>query len=228
MVRVADEIVDADWEGINPLEELDTFEANLFEAIRIQYSSNPISHAFQWAVHTYNISPDYIRAFFKSMRFDTEVTSYNEALYHEYIYGSAEVIGLMSLAVFCRGDEAQQSKLEVGARALGAAFQKVNFLRDIDADAHIRGRIYFPGVTEVPLTLDQKTEIEADIKKDFAKAEEYIQQLPTEARAGVRLAYLYYHTLFEKIQAVSPSALEQRISVSPFHKIALYLKARFL
>jgi phytoene synthase len=228
MVRVADEIVDTHFEGEEARAKLDQFEKDLFEAVSKHYSSNPILHAFQWAAHTYGISHDHITSFFKSMRLDTAPQKYTQQLYEEYIYGSAEVVGLMSLSVFCRDDKQLEAELTFGARKLSAAFQKVNFLRDIQSDFSKRHRMYFPSITTLPLTLQQKKLIEADIQKDFNDSEPYIKNLPKEARRAVTIAYEYYTKLFSVIKKEKPEQLSKRLSIGKMNKAVIFAKAMIL
>ena len=186
---------------------------------------------FQLVVHQYNIDLAYVEAFLKSMEMDLEDKDYSRELYQEYIYGSAEVVGLMCLQVFCEGDLEKFENLKEPARSLGAAFQKVNFLRDIKSDFHERGRVYFPKVNFHGFDNLAKTEIEADIEADFEKAYAGILALPKSARMGVYLAYIYYRKLFCKIKAL-PAAriMNERVRVPDNAKFALlvgsYLKYR--
>ncbi len=223
-VRFADEIVDTFYD-FNQRELFDKFKADTFEAIRDKISLNPVLHSFQWVVNTYQINHELINAFLHSMEMDLKESKYNQASYEEYIYGSAEVVGLMCLQVFCGGDCAQYEHLRVGARRLGAAFQKVNFLRDVKSDFEDRGRIYFPNVDFSNFTPNDKIVIEKDIQADFDAAVIAIKQLPAGAKRGVYLAYLYYIKLFNKIKAIPPVRVQQdRIRVNNFQKILLLLK----
>ena len=220
-VRFADEIVDTFYD-FNQRELFDKFKADTFEAIRDKISLNPVLHSFQWVVNTYQIKQELINAFLHSMEMDLEESKYNQASYEEYIYGSAEVVGLMCLQVFCEGDCAHYEHLRIGARRLGAAFQKVNFLRDVKSDFEDRGRIYFPNVDFSNFTPNDKTAIERDIQADFDAAVIAIKQLPAGAKKGVYLAYLYYIKLFNKIKAIPPVRVQQdRIRVNNFQKILL-------
>src|SRR5690606_20542447 len=159
-------------------------------------------HAFQCVVNEYKIDRAYIEAFLKSMAMDLDDHVYDPALYKEYIYGSAEVVGLMCLKVFCEGDEEQFERLKKPASSLGAAFQKVNFLRDMQSDFKDRGRVYFPAVDIHTFNNVCKAQIEADIAKDFEDAYAGILALPRSARMGVYLAYVYYQKLFRKIKGL--------------------------
>jgi len=230
-VRYADEIVDTFYDHDQKY-LLDKFRRDTYEAIESGISLNPILHAFQWVVKKYNISRELIDAFLKSMEMDLYFNEYNANGYEEYIYGSAEVVGLMCLRVFCEGDDAMYNRLKEPARKLGSAFQKVNFLRDIKSDYQDRGRVYFPGVDFNDFSKDVKQLIEEDIQKDFDEAYQGIMNLPRGARMGVHLAYTYYQTLFDKIKLVPASRIqEERIRVPDMKKIALlaqtYLMFRF-
>lgn len=229
-VRCADEIVDTfhDYDKAKLLRE---FKKQTFEAIENGISLNPVLHAFQCVVKEYDIDKAYIEAFLKSMEMDLEDHSYDRSLYEEYIYGSAEVVGLMCLKVFCEGDKEKFAKLEKPARSLGAAFQKVNFLRDMRSDYDERGRVYFPKVDYKSFNNASKAEIETDILKDFEDAYIGIMALPKSARMGVYLAYVYYLKLFRKIQNLPAThILKERVRVPDNTKLALllgsYLKYR--
>ncbi len=225
MVRIADEIVDTHFSGEEAHQRLTAFEQELYNAVHDKYSSNPILHAFQWAVTTYAISLDHVHAFFASMQLDTQPHTYTQELYEQYIYGSAEVVGLMCLTVFCNGNVSLEAQLTPGARALGAAFQKVNFLRDITSDFQDRKRIYFSSVTSLPISRAEKAAIENDIKKDFTDAATYVEKLPVTARYAVRLAYQYYMKLFSRIVDASPDQLSSRIRVGAVTKACIFAQA---
>jgi 15-cis-phytoene synthase len=224
-VRFADEIVDT-FHEYNKEELLVEFKRETYLAIDRGISLNPILHSFQKTVKEYNISHDLIEAFFKSMEMDLSKTLYNSNGYKEYIYGSAEVVGLMCLYVFCEGNKAMYEKLKPSAQSLGAAFQKVNFLRDVKADYEELNRTYFPGVDFKNFTPLMKKEIEEDIAKDFSDAYEGIIQLPGKAKFGVYVAYKYYLSLFRKIRRTAPSnILEQRIRIPNYGKAYIVAKA---
>ena len=224
MVRLADEIVDT-FHDFDKKFLLEKFKRDTFEAIEQKISLNPVLHSFQKAVNRYNISLDLIEAFFKSMETDLYETAFGEDGYNEYIYGSAEVVGLMCLKVFANGDEVMYKKLQPSARALGAAFQKVNFLRDMKSDFEDRGRVYFPGVDFSNFKLEAKLKIEAEVAEDFRVAYEGIKQLPAGARSGVMLAYAYYIRLFQQIKSASVCRIkETRIRVSDFEKAFLLVE----
>src|SRR6478735_6996830 len=218
-VRLADEIVDTfhDYDKVTLLSE---FERETYAAIERGISLNPILHSFQQTVHKYHITIDLIDAFFKSMAMDLEKTQYDTAGYNEYIYGSAEVVGLMCLHVFCDGHAEQYSHLKPYAQSLGAAFQKVNFLRDMRADYLQLNRMYFPHCDFRNLTRSDKLKIEKDIQKDFDDAYKGIVQLPLKARFGVYVAYRYYLSLFYKIKQLQPQRImQQRIRIPDFYKV---------
>ncbi len=226
-VRYADEIVDTfhDWDKEKLLNK---FKQDTFEAIDQKISLNPVLHAFQLTVHKYQIPHELIEAFLRSMEMDLHFSNYKQAHYEEYIYGSAEVVGLMCLKVFCDGDEKLYRALVPSARSLGAAFQKVNFLRDIRSDYKERGRVYFPDVDFENFCKASKEKIEAEIEIDFEKAFDGILKLPVHARFGVYLAYKYYLKLFQKIRQTEASEIMQaRIRVSDKNKIALWIASYF-
>ena len=229
-VRYADEIVDT-FHAFDKKYLLDKFRADTYEAIADGISLNPVLHSFQLVVRQYSIERELIDAFLKSMEMDLYAQEYNDMVYQEYIYGSAEVVGLMCLRVFCEGDAAMYDRLLGPARKLGAAFQKVNFLRDLKSDYLERGRVYFPGVDFNDFGKNAKQLIEEDIQRDFDEAYVGVMNLPRGARMGVHLAYTYYQTLFEKIKAVPASRIQhERVRVPDTTKIALlaqtYLKHR--
>jgi phytoene/squalene synthetase len=220
-VRFADEIVDT-FHNHNKGELLDKFRRDTYEAIEQRISLNPVLHSFQQVVNQYGIERELIDAFLKSMEMDLYFERYEDSLYKEYIYGSAEVVGLMCLRIFCEGNDAQYEQLRVPAQHLGAAFQKINFLRDMKSDFVERGRVYFPGVDFTQFTNDEKKEIELDIKYDFDRGYEGILQLPKEARFGVYLAYVYYINLFQKISTYPAQQVKhERIRVNDRKKIML-------
>ncbi len=224
-VRLADEIVDT-FHAYNKEELLAEFKADTYAAIERKISLNPILHSFQKTVNRYNISPELIEAFFQSMEMDLSKTFYNSNGYKEYIYGSAEVVGLMCLYVFCEGDRKIYEELKPAAQSLGAAFQKVNFLRDVKADYQELNRTYFPGVDFTNFTAAMKKEIEADIARDFSNAYEGILRLPNKAKFGVYVAYKYYLSLFKKIKRTAPChILEQRIRIPSYGKAYIVAKA---
>ncbi len=224
-VRYADEIVDTfhDYDKTKLLEE---FRNDTFKAIDQKISLNPVLHSFQVVVNAYHIDTELIEAFLDSMAMDLTQTEYDEQNYKRYIYGSAEVVGLMCLKVFCEGDEEMYQKLLSPAKSLGSAFQKVNFLRDMKSDYQDRGRVYFPGVDFGAFNYSSKQEIEADIQRDFDEAYKGILQLPKGAKPGVYLAYVYYLRLFRKIKGCSVAqVVSERIRVPDNIKIYLLFKS---
>jgi phytoene/squalene synthetase len=221
MVRIADEIVDT-YRAKDAPRLLDAFEAEVYYSLETGYSTNPVVHAFVTTARLYAIPVDLIQPFFASMRVDLDRSTYDQVGYDAYIYGSAEVVGLMCLKVFC-GDEAQYELLEPGARALGAAYQKVNFLRDIAADYNELGRLYFPGAVRFETFSEaDKQAIIADIQNDFAKADEAIALLPSNSQSAVALSKRYYTALLERIQRTPVEGLKtQRVRVPSSQKIRL-------
>jgi phytoene/squalene synthetase len=223
-VRYADEIVDT-FHDQDKATLLSEFKAETYKAIQKRISLNPILHSFQDVVNNYNIKLEHVEAFFRSMEMDLGKIKYDDDKYNEYIYGSAEVVGLMCLHVFSEGNMTLYSKLEAPAKRLGAAFQKVNFLRDMKSDYAERGRVYFPGVKIEFFDEHAKREIEDDIKSDFDAALAGIKKLPKGARAGVYLAYVYYLKLFSKIKSCPVSRiLNQRIRIPDVIKIFLLIQ----
>ncbi len=224
-VRFADEIVDT-FHDYDKAQLLATFKADTYTALQQGISLNPILHSFQATVNEFDIDIALVDAFFTSMEQDLQETQYDLGSYQQYIYGSAEVVGLMCLYVFCEGDKAAYDSLKPYAQALGAAFQKVNFLRDIKADYEHLNRTYFPGVDFGNFTPASKKEIEEDIAADFAKAYQGILRLPVKARFGVYVAYKYYLSLFKKIQHSQASSLfDRRISIPNYSKAFIVVRA---
>ncbi len=221
-VRYADEIVDTFHDYDKEL-LLDEFRRDTYLALERGISLNPVLDAFVQTVRQYEIGIDLIDAFLDSMAMDLRQVAYAQDSYETYIYGSAEVVGLMCLRVFCHEKEGLYEELQGGARALGAAFQKVNFLRDLKDDYQIRGRTYFPNLNlGVQLDIHSKREIEKDIQQDFDQAYKAIMRLPRGARIGVLTAYRFYRNLFRKIQqASSEQILMERIRISNAEKAAL-------
>jgi phytoene synthase len=224
-VRFADEIVDTfhefEKEGL-----LARFKAETYRAIEEKISLNPILQSFQLTVNEFNIDHALIESFFVSMEMDLDKTKYDHIGYEEYIYGSAEVVGLMCLYVFCDGDQKSYENLRPSAQSLGAAFQKVNFLRDLKADYEQLNRTYFPEVDFSNFTASMKEQIEQDIAADFAAAYEGILQLPVKARFGVYVAYKYYLSLFNKIKKSQPSLLlNNRIRIPNYSKAFILMRA---
>ena len=228
-VRFADEIVDT-FHQYDKKELLDDFRKETFKAIVQKISLNPILQSFQHVVNEFHIDHQLITDFLDSMEMDLHKSTYeSEALYNKYIYGSAEVVGLMCLQVFTKGDNDFYTKLAPYARSLGAAFQKINFLRDMNSDLEERGRVYFPGIDLTRFDEYTKQEILKDIQKDFDNALEGIRLLPNGARRGVYLAYVYYLNLYKNIRKASiEKILAERIRVSDRHKAYLLMNTMLL
>jgi len=224
-VRCADEIVDT-FHNHDKNQLIADFRSETVNAINKKISLNPVLHAFQQVVNEYDISFDLIDAFLLSMEVDLHQKAHDRQSYDNYIFGSAEAIGLMCLKVFCAGDDFLYNKLRSNARSLGAAFQKVNFLRDIKADVEERGRSYFPNIDFSNFNETDKQSIQDEIQKDFDHAFEGIKQLPAGTRKGVYIAYIYYLQLFKKIaNTPAQTVLQKRIRVSDTRKLSLYCKA---
>jgi phytoene/squalene synthetase len=222
-VRLADEIVDT-FHDFDKEALLESFKKDTYEAIDKRISLNPVLNAFQLVVNQYNIDKELIDAFLLSMEMDLSENAHNHETYKKYIYGSAEVVGLMCLRVFVDGDDNLYKQLKDPARRLGSAFQKVNFLRDIQSDYQDRGRIYFPGVDFDHFHNVEKEAIEKDIEEDFLAAYEGIIKLPAGSRKGVYLAYVYYLKLFHKIKKLPASKiLKSRIRIPDIIKFAILI-----
>lgn len=225
LVRIADEIVDT-YAGRDQKKLLDELEKETRQALKRGYSPHPIVHAFAQTAREFHIGQDLIRPFFKSMRMDLAPQKYTGKTYAAYIEGSAEVVGLMCLKVFT-ADSALYKKLEKGARHLGAAYQKVNFLRDIHADAQKLGRWYFPYGSFENFDDALKNRIVRNIERDFQKAQTAAEQLPSSARPAVLLSIAYYQALLAKIRRTPAKRLKQkRIRVSNLHKALIYTRMR--
>ena len=224
-VRIADEIVDTFF-SYDQRALIKKFRMDTEEAINSGISTNPVLHSFALTVKKYSIDYHYIDAFLKSMEMDLDNSYYQKKEYDEYIYGSAEVVGLMCLKVFCYNNDELFQKLIKPARALGSAFQKVNFLRDIKSDLSERERIYLPGVNHAEKINDEsKRNLENDIENEFAEALEGIKQLPDGVKLGVYSAYLYYLSLFNRIRRKKVKDLmETRVRVPNGTKLALLLR----
>lgn len=224
-VRFADEIVDTFHQHDKSV-LLAEFKQSTHEAIGRGISLNPILHSFQLTVNAFGIDTELVDSFLYSMQLDLDKHQYDKAGYDEYIYGSAEVVGLMCLYVFCEGDRSLYASLKPFARSLGAAFQKVNFLRDLKDDYQGLERVYFPGCDFKNFSNADKAAIEADIQNDFDQAYEGISGLPVKARFGVYVAYKYYLSLFKKIKKVQPQhILEDRIRIPDYRKVFILAKA---
>jgi 15-cis-phytoene synthase len=224
LVRIADEIVDT-YRGSDVLFQLNNLEAVTMRAIETGFDANPIVHAFASTARLYAITAELITPFFSSMRMDITPHAYREEQYHDYIYGSAEVVGLMCLRVFCKDDPSKYIALEEGARSLGAAYQKINFLRDLAVDYKELGRVYFPGVTFESFDDEAKRHIILDIKADLRLAHHAIVRLPKSSRSAVKMSYVYYSELLDRL-AVTPvdTIKTSRVRVPSRHKLQLLAK----
>jgi phytoene/squalene synthetase len=224
-VRFADEIVDT-FHDHNKDELLQEFKKETYKAIKNKISLNPILHSFQLTVNKYEIDINLIDSFFKSMECDLGKTIHDFNSYKNYVYGSAEVVGLICLAIFCEGDCKKYEYLKPSAQALGAAFQKVNFLRDVKSDYQQLERVYFPEVYFSNFTDGIKKRIENEIMNDFANAYKGIRELPLKARFGVYVAYKYYFSLFKKIRQTQPSKIfDRRIRIPNYSKAFIVIRA---
>ncbi len=224
-VRFADEIVDS-FEGFDKQKLLTRFKEDTYDAIAEKISLNPILNNFQYVVNKYKIDLELISLFLRSMEMDLEKVEYDQQKYEAYILGSAEVVGLMCLRVFCEGDLQKYEDLKPSAMKLGSAFQKINFLRDLKMDFQGLGRSYFPGIDLNQWDEMTKSAIERDIEKDFADGLAGIRRLPSGARFGVYVAYVYFHELLIKIQSVkADKLLNERIRVSNWRKYLLLITA---
>ena len=224
-VRFADEIVDTfhDYDKARLLEE---FKIDTYKAIESRLSLNPILNSFQWVVNEYAIENELIDCFLESMTMDLEQKDHDSDSFKKYILGSAEVVGLMCLRVFCENDKALYDKLKKPAMSLGSAFQKINFLRDLKADFEGMGRTYFPGIDLNNFTDEVKAALEKDIKADFDAAYLGIKALPLSCRFGVYTAYSLYLRLFQKIKKIPAADLiRQRVRVSSLGKSFIVVKA---
>ncbi len=226
-MRYADEIVDS-FHDYDKKMLLDEFRNDTYKAIDRKISLNPILNAFQDVVNTYDIDHELIDTFLNSMEMDLFKTTYTQEKYESYILGSAEVVGLMCLKVFVNGDEDTYQKLKPYAMKLGSAFQKINFLRDLNADYVAMGRTYFPEVNIDHFDEATKAKIEADIERDFKLGLEGIKLLPASSQLGVYVAYVYYYALLSKIKNTpSGRILNERIRISNERKFALLIRSYF-
>lgn len=225
-VRFADEIVDS-FHDYNKEELFNRFETELELALEKKISLNPILNSFQHTYHRCNIDKHMVEAFMKSMRLDLSKTKYTtDQEYKDYIYGSADVVGLMCLKVFVKGDNAKYDHLKDNAQSLGSAFQKVNFLRDLKADHELLDRTYFPNTDLTNLTEKDKQDIVEDIENDFKKGLKGIKQLPLEAKFGVFMAYRYYNQLLKKLKRTPATDIKNtRIRVSNYKKTELLTRS---
>lgn len=224
-VRFADEIVDS-FHGFNKGELLAEFKADTYKSIERKISLNPILHSFQNAVNKYSIDLDLVESFFHSMEMDLNPVDYDEMKYNEYIFGSAEVVGLMCLKVFVYGDVKEYEKLKPYARKLGSAFQKINFLRDLKDDLKDLGRLYFPHISENGISHEDKLQIELEIEDEFKEAYIGIKMLPKSSRLGVYVSYVYYTKLLAKIKRKTINDLmNERIRISDEKKMMLFFQS---
>ncbi|MBL8160295.1 phytoene/squalene synthase family protein [Candidatus Saccharibacteria bacterium] len=225
LVRIADEVVDT-YMGDDAPGLLTELETQTYAALKSGYSTNPIVHAFALTAREYGIGRDLIKPFFASMRMDLTPQHYDHKLYRQYIHGSAEVVGLMCLKVFVGGDKEQYAELAPGAARLGAAFQKVNFLRDLAADSQDLGRFYFPGYTLATFDEEAKLAVIDDIRQDFAEAVPALRRLPRTVRRAVGLSATYYLELLHKLDSTPIEVIKQsRLRVKPGRKLALMAQA---
>lgn len=224
LVRIADEIVDT-YKGKDSLELLNTLEAHVYRTLKTGYSTDLIVHAFCKTARTYGIDKTLIAPFFESMRMDLSPQTYDAKNYKLYIHGSAEVVGLMCLRVFLHGNDEQYKALAPGAAALGSAYQKVNFLRDLAADYKELGRLYFPDVTYDSFDETTKTQIIADIQQDFAAALPALRKLPASSRKATFMSYVYYTELLKKLERTPAATIKHtRVRVPSAKKLALLVK----
>ena len=225
-VRFADEIVDS-FHDYDKATLFNRFEADMDLALKDRVCLNPILNAFQETVHRYGIERHLIAAFMKSMRMDlTKSTYLTDAEYKAYIYGSADVVGLMCLTVFVKGDRQKYEELKDSAMALGSAFQKVNFLRDLKADFEGLSRTYFPNTNLQNLNEDAKQRIIAEIEADFAIGFSGIRKLPIEAKFGVYMAYRYYRKLLKKLKRIPSTEIKNhRIRIPDYVKLSLLARS---
>ena len=221
-VRFADEIVDS-FHDYNKAELFENFELDLERALKDKISLNPILNAFQHTYHKHNIEKHMVDSFMKSMRLDLHKSTYlTEREYKDYIYGSADVVGLMCLKVFVKGNNEKYDALKDTAMSLGSAFQKVNFLRDLKADYDDLERTYFPNTDLNNLDELSKQDIIEDIEKDFSEGLKGIKQLPIEAKFGVFMAYRYYNQLLKKLKKTPALEIKNaRIRVPNYKKVEI-------
>lgn len=224
-VRFADEIVDS-FHEFDKVILLSEFKADTFLAIERKISLNPILNSFQFAVNKYEIDHELILAFFHSMEMDLNPVKYDDMKYDEYIFGSAEVVGLMCLKIFVYGDQNEYLKLKPYAKKLGSAFQKINFLRDLKDDFNTLGRLYFPQISDGGMSHEDKLKIELEIEDEFREAFIGIKMLPKSSRLGVYVSYVYYTKLLAKIKRKTINDLmTERIRISDEKKLMLMFKS---
>ena len=225
-VRFADEIVDT-FHDYDKTQLFQDFEYELRRALENKISLNPILNSFQYTFHKYGIPLHLVKSFMKSMSMDLVKKDYvTTAEYKEYIYGSADVVGLMCLCVFVNGDKQKYEELKDSAMALGSAFQKVNFLRDLKADYELLERSYFPNTNLLELDEPSKKRIVEEIEADFAQGLFGIENLPADAKFGVYTAFNYYKRLLDKLKKTPPLEIKNtRIRVPNYEKIGLLAKS---
>lgn len=224
-VRLADEIVDS-FHNYNKEVLFNDFSVDLEKALLNKIHLNPILNSFQHTFHKYKIDKELVESFMKSMRMDLIKKKYSVEEYKEYIYGSADVVGLMCLKVFVQGDNSLYNKLKNNAMKLGSAFQKVNFLRDLKADKEDLNRTYFPNTKFEKLSESEKNEIIIDIEDDFKKGLQGIKELPIEAKFGVFMAYRYYNQLLNKLKKTpATEIINRRIRVPNLKKLELLTRS---
>ncbi len=228
-VRLADEIVDS-FHDFDKKFLLESLQKDLEYALKNDISINPILLAFVDTVKRYKIYSEHINAFMESLSYDLTKTSYNtDNEIGQYIYGSANVVGLMCLKVFCNGEDKLYEHLKASAQSLGSAFQKVNFLRDLKFDMNKLGRTYFPEISNSKFNQETKDLIEKSIEKDFYFAYKGIKQLPGKSKLAVSIAYFYYNKLLKKIKKQHPDEiLNNRIRISNLQKYLIIIKVYFL
>lgn len=220
LVRIADEVVDT-YTGDEQLKILNNLEDEVYRAIKREYSPNPVIHSFAKTAKIFDIDKTLIAPFFSSMRIDIG-NAYTTDKYIEYIYGSAEVVGLMCLKVFCGEKKEMYQSLEQGARSLGSAYQKVNFLRDFKKDHEELGRVYFPDIEYKSFKNSSKRAIEKDIKTDFENAKNSVVRLPIGSRVAVATSYSYYLELLTKIESCSAAEIKsRRVRINNFRKLVI-------
>lgn len=228
LVRIADEIVDT-YRGADMQERLTALKQETALAGKTGYSTSPIVQAFAATARTYTIPADLTEPFFASMATDIDKKSFTQREYDTYIYGSAAVVGLMCLKVFVQNDTKEYEKLKPSATALGNAYQKVNFLRDMAADYHTRNRFYFPGTTFATFGEKEKTRIVSDIASEFAMAKPGIAQLPLTARKAVQTSSTYYTKLLSLLEKTPVETIKtKRLSVPAYKKVSSFLRAKYL
>lgn len=222
LVRIADEIVDT-YKGADAGAQLERLETETYEAISSGYSVNPIVHAFAAVARQFGISRELIAPFFASMRSDLTEQKFDQHAYDAYIYGSAEVIGLMCLRIFVQGDDRSYDELKKGARSLGAAYQKINFLRDFKTDYEQLGRVYFPEVTFENFDDAAKNAITSDIERDLRQARASLKQLPPSSRRAVTLSIYYYQRLLDRLTRTPAQTIRTtRLRLPNAYKLWLY------